>query len=50
MRTSFKRSRVIELHYFAGLSQTEVAAAVDTSENAIALRLSRVIVIDYEQS
>lgn len=32
---------VIDLHYFAGLSQAEVAAALGRSENAIALRLSR---------
>ncbi len=32
---------VIDLHYFAGLSQAEVATALDSSENAVALRLSR---------
>jgi len=32
---------VIELHYFAGLSQAHTAAALKTSENAVSLRLSR---------
>lgn len=32
---------VIDLHYFAGLPQAEVAAALGSSENAVALRLSR---------
>lgn len=32
---------VIDLHYFAGLSQADVAAALGSSENAVALRLSR---------
>ena len=31
----------VELHYFAGLPQAEVAAALGRSENAVALRLSR---------
>lgn len=31
----------VELHYFAGLPQAEVAAALGSSENAVALRLSR---------
>lgn len=31
----------IDLHYFAGLSQAEVATALAVSENAVALRLSR---------
>ena len=31
----------IELHYFAGLPQAEVAMALGSSENAVALRLSR---------
>jgi len=33
--------QAIDLHYFAGLSQADVAAAVGCSENAVALRLSR---------